>query len=89
MQLMPATAERCGISPTELLDPESNLEAGVRYLSWLAHRFDSDLHLVLAAFNSGEGTVERFDGVPPYRETRAYLRRILTELGVDAEGNDA
>ena len=89
MQIMPATAERFGISQNELLDPESNLEAGVRYLSWLVDHFEGDLKLVLAAFNSGEGTVERFDGVPPYRETREYLRRILTDLGMDAEGNDA
>lgn len=89
MQIMPATAERFGISQNELLNPESNLEAGVRYLSWLVDHFEGDLKLVLAAFNSGEGTVERFDGVPPYRETREYLRRILTDLGMDAEGNDA
>lgn len=89
MQIMPATAERFGISQNELLNPESNLEAGVRYLSWLVDHFEGDLKLVLAAFNSGEGTVERFDGVPPYRETREYLRRILKDLGVDEEGNDA
>ena len=75
--------ERFGVSQHDLLDPQHNLEAALRYLSWLANRYDSDLTLVLAAFNSGEGTVTRFNGVPPYRETREYLRRIFTDLGVE------
>ena len=83
MQLMPATAERFGVDPYDLHDPELNLEAGARYMSWLVKRFDSQLPLVLAAFNSGEGSVDRFDGVPPYRETREYLRRIFKELGLE------
>ena len=87
MQLMPATAERFGVSQHDLLDPQHNLEAALRYLSWLANRYDSDLRLVLAAFNSGEGTVTRFNGVPPYRETREYLQRIFTDLGVEASSN--
>jgi hypothetical protein len=82
LQLMPATAERFGIDPAELDDPARNLEAGVRYLRWLADRFDNDLPMVLAAFNSGEGTVDRYRGVPPYRETREYLRRVYVELGL-------
>ena len=89
MQLMPATAERFGVSQHDLLDPQHNLEAALRYLSWLANRYDSDLTLVLAAFNSGEGTVTRFNGVPPYRETREYLRRIFRDLGVDASSGNA
>ena len=52
-------------------------------MSWLVKRFDNQLPLVLAAFNSGEGTVDKFDGVPPYRETREYLRRIFKELGLE------
>jgi len=84
LQLMPATAERFGVSYLELHDPEVNLEAGARYISWLADRFDDDLPRVLAAFNSGEGTVDRFGGVPPYRETREYIERIFTELGIEA-----
>jgi soluble lytic murein transglycosylase-like protein len=82
LQLMPATAERFGVDPLELYDPARNLEAGVRYVRWLADHFDNDLPKVLAAFNSGEGTVERFRGVPPYRETREYLRRVYLELGL-------
>jgi len=82
LQLMPATAERFGVDPVELHDPARNIEAGVRYLRWLADRFDNDLERVLAAYNSGEGTVDRFRGVPPYRETRDYLRRVYLELGL-------
>jgi soluble lytic murein transglycosylase-like protein len=82
LQLMPATAERFGVDPVELHDPARNIEAGVRYLRFLADRFDNDLARVLAAYNSGEGTVDRFRGVPPYRETREYLRRVYLELGL-------
>ena len=82
LQLMPATAERFGVDPLELADPARNLEAGVRYVRWLADRFDNDLPRVLAAFNSGEGTVDRYRGIPPYRETRDYVRRIYRELGL-------
>jgi Transglycosylase SLT domain len=84
MQLMPATAERFGVDPVELHDPARNLEAGVRYLRWLADRFDNDLTKVLAAFNSGEGTVDRYSGVPPYRETRDYVRRVYVQLGLSS-----
>ena len=83
MQLMPATAERFGVSQHDLHDPELNLEAGARYVSWLVRRFDNELPLVLAAFNSGEGTVDRFEGVPPYRETREFVNRIYRELGLE------
>jgi soluble lytic murein transglycosylase-like protein len=84
MQLMPATAERFGVDPVELDDPARNLEAGVRYLRWLADRFDNDLPKVLAAFNSGEGTVDRYRGVPPYRETQDYVRRVYVHLGLSS-----
>ena len=83
MQLMPATARRFGLRGAEVFEPAKNLDAGARYLSWLAERFDGDLARVLAAYNAGEGTVERYRGVPPFRETRTYLRRIYAELGLD------
>lgn len=83
MQLMPATAERFGLRLEETFDPERNLDAGVRYLSWLLDRFDGELALALAAYNAGEGTVDRYDGVPPYRETRKYLQRIYRTLGLE------
>ncbi len=83
MQLMPATAQRFGLSGSEVFEPAKNIDAGARYLSWLKGRFDGDLPRVLAAYNAGEGTVDRYGGVPPYRETRGYLRRIYGELGLD------
>jgi len=86
MQLMPATAKRFGVRNTELYEPARNLEAGTRYLSWLVKRFDEDLPRVLAAYNAGEGAVDRYDGVPPYRETRNYIRRIYKTLELPLEG---
>lgn len=80
MQLMPATALRFGLHETEVLVPERNVDAGTRYLRWLADRFEERVPLMLAGYNAGEGTVERYAGVPPYRETRDYLRRIYTDL---------
>jgi soluble lytic murein transglycosylase-like protein len=85
MQLMPATAQRFGVQHDELFDPARNLEAGMRYLEWLLRRFDGDLPRALAAYNAGEGAVDRYDGVPPYRETRRYLKRIYTHLGLPAD----
>lgn len=82
MQLMPATAERFGVPHEALFDPEQNLEAGSRYLSWLVDQFPNDLAKVLAAYNAGENAVVRYGGVPPYRETRGYVRRIFTDLGL-------
>jgi soluble lytic murein transglycosylase-like protein len=84
MQLMPATAERFGITSDDRWDPAHNLDAGVAYLRWLTDHFQNDLPRILAAFNSGEGAVERYGGIPPYRETRDYVRRVYSELGLDA-----
>ncbi len=80
MQLMPATAERFGVSVDELADPERNLEAGTRYLRWLLERFGEDPPRVLAAYNAGEGSVDRYGGIPPYRETQNYVRKIFELL---------
>ena len=82
MQLMPATALRFGVAPRELFEPARNLEAGARYLRWLLDRYDGRLHLALAAYNAGEGAVDRFGGVPPYRETRRYVRRVYALFGI-------
>ncbi|MBZ0114615.1 MAG: lytic transglycosylase domain-containing protein [Thermoanaerobaculia bacterium] len=83
MQLMPATASRFGVAVHELANPERNLEAGTSYLEWLLRRFGEDPSRVLAAYNAGEGSVDRYGGVPPYRETQNYLKRIYAILGVD------
>ncbi|MEM9293352.1 MAG: lytic transglycosylase domain-containing protein [Acidobacteriota bacterium] len=86
MQLMPATAHRFGVAEHELFDPRRNLEAGTAYLRFLIDRFDGRLLHVLAAYNAGEGAVDRYSGVPPYRETRTYIQRILSTLGLGEDG---
>ncbi len=75
MQLMPATARRFGV--TSIYDPKQNIDAGVKYMRWLLDTFKGDVILALAGYNAGEGAVMRFGwNVPPYRETREYVRRI-------------
>jgi soluble lytic murein transglycosylase-like protein len=83
MQLLPETARRFGLTrKKDLFDPKKNLEAGVRYLKWLAVRFDGDTQKILAAYNAGEGAVEKFGGIPPYQETQSYVQKIFGLLGV-------
>lgn len=79
MQLIPSTAERFGV--VDIWDPEQNLRGGMAYLRWLLKHFNGDLELALAAYNAGEGAVKRHGGVPPYTETRQYVRRITAKLG--------
>lgn len=82
MQLLPETARRFGVrKKKDLFDPRKNLEAGVSYLKWLADRFGGDAEKILAAYNAGEGAVERFGGIPPYQETQSYVQRIFGLLG--------
>ena len=83
MQLMPATGRRFGLRPAELFEPAKNIEAGVRYLRFLADRFADDLGKVLAGYNAGEGSVDRYGGIPPFRETQGYIRRIYSVLGLE------
>ena len=75
MQLIPDTAERFGVR--NIMDPEQNVRGGLAYLRWLLQRFEGDVLMTAAAYNAGEGAVERYDGVPPYDETREYVRRIM------------
>ena len=75
MQLIPATAQRFGVKNT--FNTVDNLKGGLAYLRWLMAYFKGDVELVLAAYNSGEETVERYRGVPPYKETRDYVRQIM------------
>ncbi|MEJ2480460.1 MAG: lytic transglycosylase domain-containing protein [Acidihalobacter sp.] len=75
MQLMPSTAKHFGI--VDLFNPKANLEAGVRYLAQLIKRYNGNLHLALAAYNAGPGAVRKYGGVPPYPETRNFVRRVL------------
>ncbi len=75
---MPATAERFGVE--DVFDLEQNLDGGARYMRWLLDRFDERTDLALAAYNAGETAVDRYGGIPPYRETRNYVARILGNL---------
>ena len=77
MQLMPATARQYGVR--DAYDPKANIDAGVRHLKDLLTRLE--LPTALAAYNAGEGTVRRYGGLPPYPETQAYVRNILTRVG--------
>ena len=74
MQLMPSTAERFGV--TNSFDPAANIYAGTRYLQWLLKTFEGNADLAVAAYNAGEGNVWKYNGVPPFRETLTYIRRI-------------
>jgi soluble lytic murein transglycosylase-like protein len=79
MQLMPSTARVYKVRNP--FDPKTNIEAGIKHLKSLIDRFDG-VELALAAYNAGEGAVEKFNGIPPYRETRNYVSRILALAGI-------
>ena len=76
MQLMPRTGRWLGA--TNLYDPEQNVDAGVRYLKYLQVRFDGNLRNAIAAYNGGEANVQRYGGVPPFLETRTYVKKVMT-----------
>ena len=79
MQLMPATAKRFGV--TDRTDPEQNIDAGANYLRKLLNMFDNDVKLAIASYNAGEGAVIKYGRtIPPYRETRNYVVRVLKYL---------
>jgi soluble lytic murein transglycosylase-like protein len=75
MQLMPATAKRFGVS--NIRNPIQNLQGGMAYLHWLNNYFSGNIKLVLAGYNAGEDAVKKYKGIPPYKETRLYVRRIV------------
>ena len=75
MQLMPGTANALGVNNS--FQPEQNIEGGVRYLRYLLDLFKGNLHLALAGYNAGENAVFRHNGIPPYQETKTYIRRVL------------
>lgn len=79
MQLIPETAARFGVADS--WDPIQNIKGGTAYLNWLVRHFEGKLDLVLAAYNAGEGAVERYHGIPPYRETQNYVKQILAWYG--------
>lgn len=82
MQLMPGTARQLGADPA---NPVENVDAGARYLRELLDKYDRGAWRALAAYNAGPGAVDKHNGVPPYRETREYIRRVMQEYQKLAE----
>jgi hypothetical protein len=75
MQLMPSTAKSLGVE--DIYDPEENIDGGVRYFRSLLDRFDGDVQLALAAYNAGSRHVRNYEGVPPFKATQRYIKKVL------------
>lgn len=84
MQLMPGTAQQYGVFNAYNVD--QNLEAGAKHLKYLYNKYDGVLHLTLAAYNAGEEAVSKYGGVPPYEETRTYIKRVMGYMGLKYSG---
>lgn len=74
MQLMPATAKELGVNNS--LNPEQNINGGVKYIAQLLQQFNGDISLATAAYNAGPGAVKKYNGIPPYKETQVYVKRV-------------
>jgi soluble lytic murein transglycosylase-like protein len=79
MQLIPSTARRFGVR--NAFDARDNIRGGMAYLRWLLAYYQGDVKLVAAAYNAGEGAVDRHKGVPPFAETQEYVRRVVARYG--------
>jgi LysM repeat protein len=84
MQLMPATAKRFGVSNS--FNPDSNIKGGTRYLQFLLKHFDEDLLHTIAAYNAGEGAVAKYNGIPPYKETKNYVSKVASLYKLFSQG---
>lgn len=87
MQLIPQTAKRFGVR--NAFDAQQNIRGGLAYLRWLLAYFEGNVALVAAAYNAGEGAVDRHRGVPPFAETREYVRRVMARVGSAVHPFDA
>ena len=88
MQVIPPTAARMGVNPKHLYDPEQNIIAGTRYLRFLSNRFKGNFDYIVAAYNAGEGAVDKYRDIPPYRETRNYVVQVRNRYA-SLSGNSA
>jgi soluble lytic murein transglycosylase-like protein len=84
MQLIPTTARRFGVN--DVFNPQQNIDGGVHYLKTLLDRYNGDLDMALAAYNAGEGAVDRARGIPSFRETRNYVQKVQSAYNHPSSG---